>query len=76
MLSREGPQARMVEMMVEHKQERKGGEYWEVAQVVTYKQINKCKNNKHKQTPKSNTYKKHKRERKGGEDWEVAQVLK
>ena len=39
MLSREGPQARMVEMMVEHKQERKGGEYWEVAQVL--KQINK-----------------------------------
>ena len=37
MLSREGPQARMVEMMVEHKQERKGGEYWEVAQVLKQK---------------------------------------
>ena len=32
-MSTKGPQARLVEMMVEHTEERRRGEYWEVAQV-------------------------------------------
>ena len=33
-MSTKGPQARLVEMMVEHTEERRRGEYWEVAQVM------------------------------------------
>ena len=36
LLSNKGPQARLVEMMVEHLEERKKGEYWDTSQVSLF----------------------------------------